>query len=120
MRVSRTGNADDHNHLIDLFEQQLAASPPDDPDRTNKLFNVGLALQNRIDPPASERDLDRAIDLSEQALAAAPEGVQGLSVILSTLGEALKSRYERTRNPADLDRAIEVLGGATVADAGDP
>ena len=113
-RFERTGALDDLERVVLLFDQAVAATPSDHPDRAPNLANLGHALGTRFHLTGVMDDLDRAALLFDQAVAASPANHPDRVTYLSNLGSVLETRFELTGVMDDLDRAIEI-GGEVVA-----
>jgi hypothetical protein len=102
--------APDPEKAVHAIRETLAAAPPDDPARPERLLALGHALIKRFERSGRATDLDEAIQVIGEATAAAPADHQAMYA--SVLGMSLRERFEHTGRRQDLDDAIRVGGEA--------
>ncbi|WP_158801180.1 CHAT domain-containing protein [Streptomyces sp. NRRL S-37] len=101
-RSEHTGDADDLRRALKVYEEARGITSEHDPERADRIHNVGAAYRD-LHVVAEERDaLDRAIELFEQAVAL--RGNHTLYV--NNLAVSLRDRFLRDGEPADLERSI--------------
>ncbi|WP_162637660.1 CHAT domain-containing protein [Streptomyces qinglanensis] len=116
-RGEHTGDADDLRRALKLCEEACGITPEDDPERADRVHNLGAACRD-LHVVAEERGaLDRAIELFEQAVALRGEH----TLYADNLAVSLRDRFLRDGEPADLDRSIaafeRLVATASEADA---
>ncbi|WP_406194113.1 CHAT domain-containing protein [Kitasatospora sp. NBC_01560] len=97
------------SHAVGLWQRIVRATPADHRYRADRLFHLGIALEdryNRLDDPA---DLDAIIEAGRAAEAAGPADHPDRALRLNNLGNALRRRFARRSRAADLAEAIRVL-----------
>ncbi|GAB7186769.1 hypothetical protein ATKI12_6600 [Kitasatospora sp. Ki12] len=104
---------------VELWQQILAATSADHPDRVGRLSNLGSALCTRFVRTGALADLDEAVRLCQEAVAATPADHPDLASMLSNLGGVLQSRFVRTGALADLDEAVRLCQEAVAATPAD-
>jgi CHAT domain-containing protein len=107
-RYWRNGDIQDLNLALNLWQQAVAATPPDSPDRPSRLNNLGNGLRDRYARTGRMEDLEEAIRVYQQAVAATPPDSPDRPSRLNNLGNGLRDRYARTGRMEDLEEAIHV------------
>jgi tetratricopeptide (TPR) repeat protein len=106
-RAQHFGDQELLSTAANLWHRILTATEADNPDRADRLSNLGAALAIRFESTGEVGDLDAAITYLGQAVQATPADHPGRAPILSNLGAALEARFRRTGAAGDLDAAIE-------------
>ncbi|MFD3431301.1 CHAT domain-containing protein [Nocardia fluminea] len=109
----RSGNLDQLDAAIDLFQQVVDTTPGDHPNRAMHLANLGYTLQTRYERTGRSHDLDQAVTVGNLLVDALPTSHPARVAYLSDLGDLLRTRVEITEQPGDLDTAIDLLRDAT-------
>ena len=104
-RYARSGRLEDLDAAIAAYEQALAATPPDSPDRPRYLNNLGNGLRARSARSGRLEDLDAAIAACQQALDTTPPDSPDRPRYLTNLGNGLSDRYARSGRLDDLKQA---------------
>lgn len=95
------------DHSIEKFEEAVAyADEANDPDRYLYFYNLGNALEERVQITNQMEDLDRTITAYEKACNFSPRDEIEKLVYYNHLGGALLIRFERRRSTKDLDEAV--------------
>jgi tetratricopeptide (TPR) repeat protein len=97
---------DDIDQAISTYEQSVAFTPDDHPDRVGRLNDLAMALYSKFKKKRPLKDLNRAITMNEQVVASAPDDDPNRVLYRSNLGFVLHSRFERTGSMDDLNQAI--------------
>ncbi|KAG8864291.1 hypothetical protein FRB96_006112 [Tulasnella sp. 330] len=93
--------------MVELCRMILENTPPDHPNRSNSLENLGIALRARFVRAGDRADLDAAIKYHEQALELRPPGHSDRSSSLNNLAVVIQARFDQAGDRADLDAAIK-------------
>ena len=105
----------DLSATVDLWRRIVDATPPDHPERAERLSSLGGAMQARFERTGVLADLDAAVEAARAALKGIPASHPDRARYLFNLGAALGARFWRTEATADLDEAIEALRAAVDA-----
>jgi tetratricopeptide (TPR) repeat protein len=103
---------DSEADLIDKIQsarEALASSPPDHPDRAERVAWLGYHLYMCYGHTGDISIINEAIHLNREALALRPPGHPDRANSCVNLGYLLDVRYQQTGNVALLDEAIELL-----------
>jgi tetratricopeptide (TPR) repeat protein len=103
----RTGSLADLDRVIEVIQQALADTSPDDGNRAAFLSDLSAMLRERFERTGQLPDVDHAIEAGEQAMAAAIGDTNRVG-ILSNLASALMKRFAATGEIVDLDRAVDL------------
>ncbi|KAG2099598.1 uncharacterized protein F5147DRAFT_814041 [Suillus discolor] len=134
--LQQCGIMSDLDEAIELHLDALLLRPPDHPDRSMSLSNLGASLRNRFQqcgimsdldesielhrdalllcpPDRFEQrgvmsDLDESIELHRDALLLRPRGHPDRSMSLNNLANSLRDRFLQHGIMSDLDEAIEL------------
>ncbi len=107
-RYWRTGQVEDLNAALRLWQQAVQATPKGHPDLPSRLNNLGNGLWTRYSRTGRMEDLEEAIRVHRQAVQATPPDRPNLPSPLNNLGAGLRARYSRTGRLEDLEEAIRV------------
>jgi hypothetical protein len=114
-RFQLDGLSADLDGAVTAFEDTVAATAPDAPERSARLANLAGMLLLRYEQRAGSRtatshedggDLDRSIALLDEATGLIPEGSRFAPSVFGGLTNAWRHRYEYTNDPTDLERAL--------------
>ncbi len=94
LRFQAAGREADLNRALDLWQQAVATTPADSPNRCNRTNNLGSGLMRRYEHSHHVEDLVNALERFRSALAVAPPEGPTRRNVLYNLGEALLMRYE--------------------------
>ncbi|KAB5536166.1 CHAT domain-containing protein [Coniochaeta sp. 2T2.1] len=108
-RYSRTGAIADLEEAIHVVREAVESTPPDHPDRSAMLNNLGTRLNDRYARTGAMADLEEAILVVREAVESTPRDHPDLARHLNNLGACLSARYSRTGAMADLEEAIRVV-----------
>lgn len=103
-RYRETGEVEDLNRAVEVGRTAVDRTPPDHPERADRLTILGNVLSARFDRLGRRTDLDEAIVVLDQVVAMAPEHADR-GGHLCNLAIALRRRDDT----GDLNRAI-ILG----------
>ncbi|TEB28284.1 hypothetical protein FA13DRAFT_1613157, partial [Coprinellus micaceus] len=101
---------------LPYLEESVAASmraleltEEDDPERLNRLFDLGLTLDARYFKDRDLTDANKSIALMKEAIGAAGEKTQPhlIASLLDTLGTALRLNFSRTGDLSDIHESLE-------------
>lgn len=99
------GLAGSLDEAIRIMPEVIELTPPDHPERNERMKSLGDLLSSRFIETGAVTDLEEAIRVTELSTA---QGEQGGRVhVFETLGRRLRDKYERTRDPDDLEKAIK-------------
>ncbi|NJO18022.1 MAG: hypothetical protein HC877_20530 [Thioploca sp.] len=87
---------------ISRWEMAVVKTPPDSPDLSRLLSNLGTGLRCRYARLGELSDLQAGIEAYQQAVAKTPPDSPDLPVYLNNLGSGLKNRYLRLGDLNDL------------------
>ncbi|WP_079423472.1 CHAT domain-containing protein [Streptomyces katrae] len=97
------------SHAVRLWQRIVQATPADHPYRADRLFNLGIALEDRYERLDDPADLDAIITVGRDAGTAGPADHPDRARRLGNLGNALRRRFERQGKAEDAEEAIRVL-----------
>jgi hypothetical protein len=108
-------------NAVGLWRRIVAATPADDPARTDRISRLGLALLTGYQRTGDPAHLDEAVQALRTARGATPENDPMLVARRSNLAVALLTRFDRTESADDLQTAIELTRSVVAgAEADDP
>lgn len=109
-RFERFGSSEDIHKAVDAAEMAVNLTPPDSPEWSGLMNNLGLRLGERSEHDISKEDLDRAIECLGIALdVGGPPSSDPQAIELNNLGSFLRKRFQTRGASEDLDRSVEVL-----------
>ena len=100
------GQLADLTRALELWQTAVQRTPPDSPDLSSLLINLGNGLHNRYARTGQLADLEEAIRVYQTAVQRTPPDSPELPMYLNNLGSGLRDRYARTGQLADLEKAI--------------
>jgi CHAT domain-containing protein len=106
-RYARTGEVDDLERAIEVYEQAVERTTTGSPDLPSILNNLANGLRDRYARTGKQDNLAWAIEVCKQAVEQTPSGSPDLPGYLNNLGTGLRTRYAQTGWLGDLERAIE-------------
>jgi hypothetical protein len=104
-RYRATGDEQDLDRAIGLFERDETATP-DDPEHYVQLSCLAIALIVRYQRTGDLTDLDSALGRLREVLGLLPEHSANRLSTLTNLAMALRERYVLLSDSADLDQAV--------------
>lgn len=120
-RFQRSGVMGDLGKAIEVTEQVVAETAPNDPGRVMRLDNLGSMFYTRYERLGALADIEKAIQVSGQAVKGLPKAHPARPGMLSKHGDCLFGRFELSRDVADLDKAYTGgCGGGSHGEAGRP
>nr|WP_052478395.1 CHAT domain-containing protein [Kibdelosporangium sp. MJ126-NF4]CEL18074.1 hypothetical protein [Kibdelosporangium sp. MJ126-NF4]CTQ90697.1 hypothetical protein [Kibdelosporangium sp. MJ126-NF4] len=103
------------DHAITAAREALAASPPGQPHRPGRLFNLGCAIEERFIRLRQPADLDAALSAFTEAADTTPPGDAARAERLLAVVRVLNARRHLVDQLADLDAVIAALRMALAA-----
>lgn len=108
-RFDLTKDVDVLQDAIKHHEAALDITPEDDPDRLQRLTDLGICLGHRFERTGAVDQLDRLIQVFEEAEGLPSDDNTQRGWILNGLGGGLKERYlGNGQSVEDLERAISI------------
>ncbi|KAL7910078.1 CHAT domain-containing protein [Trichoderma velutinum] len=106
---ARSGAISDLEEAIEIARLSLAATAPEDLERTNRLTNLANRLCTMHLRTGAMADLEQGIAIFQQAIMNTPPDDRERAGRLNNLGMSLADKYLRTHRLADLEEAIKIL-----------
>lgn len=107
-RYEYSGHVSDLDRALRLWNDALALTAPDSPERLTIQGNLGAGLNARYRRSSNSADLSEAIRLMEDVIARSPDEPPQRAPSLNNLAIALHDLYEQSGIIGHLTRAIEL------------